>query len=728
MATLNLDAGTINPVVGEQQVWIKANWSDPFTLEPRLMVEECVWAMPPSMDSATLRWRFGEVVTPGATVKTTVPPIDIRGYYVLILQYSNEGSLLAWLGYADAPIVTDMVDLVGEAHGGEQAVPCFGLDRALQYAFINTVAHLNPAVDPEDKWLRKYHGGTFNGGLTGNRTKDKVDLTSDFNPEKAYVFDDPQADDSQWWSTRDVFEHLIRFHLPTNVAGEVTLPWNFRNEGILPTWDRPFLETDGRSLWDCLTELLSPERMLAWSVRPTLVMGTVPSITEIAIYAHSQAPSAIVIPDLTVIAPNTDTLAIVASTDSMTDIQVQADDSDVVDQVVVQGPREIGVATFDWFQWDRAWGVGDLNSYNVAFSTLPGWAAQSLSRKRELNERFRSQGRYADLYSHLPIWSDWDGTTGVFPVFADNRDEESDEPVYVPYLGHAEILEDLPLYAGVDYTGDLDDVDESKGRKRLPILAFISKPADPFRYETLQDATTVSGGFRSNPPNMLPFSVEILPDNSKGAGFRVAVSGAPKHALWPTMFTPNDADPEKTNPDVWGNYDGNTMNITAAMRGDRRPTVWYPTSPSSDMIRQRFIRLEHSALQLVHIAANTRLGLDDNDIPTSSNGGILRDPMQMLTALARLAGESMTVPRVHFWMSTGRLVRVIPGQMITTANGSTVNAIVTEVRLSTPIVESDSPPPVRVQVIAQTNPVDLIAMMGRKPDLEEELHGSGVTR
>ena len=727
MAILNLNTGTINPVIGEQQVWIKEKWSDPFTLEPRLMVEECVWAMPPSIDSATLRWRFGEVMTPGATSKTLTSPIDIRGYYVLILQYSTEGSPLAWLGYADAPIVTDMVDLVAPNYGGEQVVPCFGLDRALQYAFIDSVAHLNPD-DADDKWLRKFHGGTFNGGQTGNRTKDKVALTDDMDPAEAYVFDDPLASDSQWWSTRDVFEHLIRFHLPTNSAGHVTLPWNFRNESILPTWDRPFLETDGRSLWDCLTELLSADRMLAWSIRPTLVMGAVPSISEIAIYAHSQAPSAIVIPGLTVIAPNSDAIAIEASADSMTDIQVQNDDSDVVDQVVVQGPLEIGVGTFRISEWGGTWSPVDRAAYETAFSGVAGWDALPLSRRRELNEVFRSRGEYSGLYRHVPFRASWDGTCEGDPLFADNREAGSDDPVYVPYLGHAEVLDELPLYAGVDYTGAADEIDESKGGRRLPILAFIESPTREGDWETLQDATTVSGGYRSNPPNMLSYSVEISADNIKGAGFRCSVSGAPHHAIWPTVFTPNDADPEKTNPDIWGNYDGTTMLITAAMRGDRRPTVWYPSSPESDMIRRRFIRLEHSALQLVHIAAATVVGLDDTRQQETSDGGVLRDPMEMLSALARLAGENLTRPRKHFWMTTGRLVRAIPGQMITTANGDTVNAIVTEVRLSTPIVESDSPPPARVQVIAQTNAVDLIAMMGRKPDLEDELHGSGDDR
>uniref|UniRef100_UPI003562C7A2 hypothetical protein n=1 Tax=Stieleria sp. TaxID=2795976 RepID=UPI003562C7A2 len=239
-------------------------------------------------------------------------------------------------------------------------------------------------------------------------------------------------------------------------------------------------------------------------------------------------------------------------------------------------------------------------------------------------------------------------------------------------------------------------------------------PGQTNKYRRLQTVFTEFGLSPVRHPNALEYDLRVVSYFDRGPGFRIEVDGAPQHAHRPS-FTGNDADPEKTNPKIWGELDSETMIITAAMVGDRRPEVRFPATVSADFVRKRYIVLDHPGLQHVEIAAGTVVGYDYQGSLETSDGGTLRDPFDMLTALGTLAAERFLTPRTTARIRTGRALNIETGSLIASINGTAVNAVISEVRIATPVVESDSPPPYVMDITAIDNDLDITSLIARVP-------------
>jgi hypothetical protein len=218
----------------------------------------------------------------------------------------------------------------------------------------------------------------------------------------------------------------------------------------------------------------------------------------------------------------------------------------------------------------------------------------------------------------------------------------------------------------------------------------------------------------------LDYQINVSADNEPGPGFRFSMSGAPQHALhYP--FTGNDADPELVNPAIWGKNNITGVVITAAMRGGRRPQWSIPETVSGDLVRRRVITLDHPGLQHIHIAAATAIGVDRDGDLIYSDGGVLRDPMPKIRALCLIAAQNLVEPRRHLQIRTSRMVPAVqPGHIVQTYNGETAGTVVSELRISSPVVEDDSPPPVMMSIVATNIAADLVSLVGRVPQPEPQ--------
>lgn len=715
MRIVDLNALEDQPVNTDLLVYTKSTWTDTFAFQPNLIVEEVSWTVAPKISVASLHWRYGnEVFAPRSSQSTVVSPITNRGYYVLIVQELGDGNRLSWLGFADLPVTIQYDDV-----SGVQQIPCFGFDRALQYSAITTTVHVDSS--DAERWLRNDLGAVFNEHIKGNRSDAKVKLSEDDPAPTLYAFENPSVEKRKWWSTQAIVQHLALFHLPTfdNVAGDI--PWNITGFDRIPDWDRPRLETDGRTLHECFEELSNADRMLGWRVMPQVSFsGTtpttlVPTVDSIDIEFFSRAGSSVSLPGVTDLPANHDIQVWTHVRDRVTDSTVDDDDSEVVDQIIVRGPREIAVGTFRWeSEWIAGWTPTELTEYITAYSDRTFWAGKTEAEKRELNQYFRGLSKYEDVYRTFPIDDDWDGSCNGEPLFYLLKPED---PNYVPYLGNVKIMPRLPLFRGVDYSGGVDTVNEERGRDTMPILAYIEHPGYSNRYTPVQTAFNDFGAPRIKYPNALEFEIRIAPYFDRGPGFRFDVQGAPQHAHRPS-FTGNEADPENNNAKMWGKLDSETMLITAAMMGDRRPEVRIPDTVDADIVRKRYITLEHRGLEHVTIAAATVVGIDHKAELDESEGGTLRDPFDMLTGLANLAAERYLKPRKTAKIKSGRVINVEPGGLIKSINGDEVNAVISEVRISTPVSESESPPPYTIVIHAVDNDMDLASLIGRVPEPE----------
>jgi hypothetical protein len=736
MSTINLNSLPADDVAITTDVWTKSAWADAFVHQPNLMVQETVWSIAPAVSSATLQWRYGTIKRPGTSIASTVSPITTRGYWVLIRHLDRFGVPAWWLGYADSAIT---IQRYGNDSGGVQEVPCWGMDRSLQYATLTTTVHENPDSEADVKWVRRDQPSFFNPTRPGNRTEEEVVIAGEGESATTrHVFANPGEENPAFWSTREIFKHLVSFHLPTPDYGASVIPFAAHADANnLPNWDSPSLNLDGQTLHSALSELLNADRMLGWCIEPVITTsgfsGT-PYVQSIGIRPFTRVSSALALPSIGTLPANLNQVDWYDSTDDLTDSEMQVDDSEAVDQVVVRGPREIGVGTFRYdTEWIKDWVDEDIEPedeeeetilaeeslYWKGYSDTAGWAALPINRKRELNEHFRALPKMANVFRRYRIKDDWDGTCDGDPVFLDLTDVET--PFYVPYLGDTEFLDELPLFRGVDYEGFAYEVDESRGRQRLPMLVYLEQWFDEGQYIAAQDVHTAFGTPAVRNPNRLGYDISVTADNGPGPGFRVSISGAPAHAIGPLgdTFQPNDGDPERINPKIWGSQDIRKALITAAMRGGRRPQYAIPATVTGDMARRRIITLEHPGLQLVEIAAATVVGIDSDGDLLQSNGGTLRNPMPTLQALATIAAKTLVDPRRHISIRTGRFVYGVGlGSIIKTYNDNAANCLVREVRISTPIVESENPPPTTMTIEASTNQVDLVSLVGRVPEPE----------
>ena len=695
---LNLNNRILYPTrldASPAQVWTKPSWSAPFTLRPDLIPVQSTWAAAPDVSTAALEYRYGLVYPPGNSVPVILDRITARGYWVLIRWQADDGSPIDWLGYAETPVTRDHTPARhGMPDTGRQTILCTGLLRALQHHYIDTTVYVDLA--DENKAARSGGTGTtFNAGDRGNRSANKLQLAGE-GPE-AHVFALPRDLEATWWSTRDIVEHLIAFHLPTptSIAEDGGVPWSIPDLSALPTWDRPVIDTDLVDVASILDELLQPSRLLGYAVGCSVTGSAPPTVTSITINPFTTLAAPLYLP-AGVLPANPVRLEIAAQYDPLTQITADADASGVVDQVIVQGPREIGIGTFaasgENAAWEKGWSPDDEAAYATGASDADDWDAIDQDEKRLRNEQLRTRGKglhkLADVFSLFTMRKDWnwsaDGNSILMP---------QDGQPYRPCPLSVEFLADeLPLYIGVDYSGDPAAVDESGGTDRMPPAWFYTLPGAPdtllpmFRrsHETAKSVREI------------PFrDFTVTPTFEDGPAVRLRVSGAPQHAIAGKDFEGNDADVDQFT--VFGDYPPDTWRVVIGVRGDRRPRYAIPSASAVaglDVVRRKVITFDDHALTAVHIAKDTVLGFKADGTPIKSDGGLLRNPEPILRSLCQLFYRQLGQPRYTASITTGRrLSGLRVGAMLASIDTErhAINAPITSMSITAPLAEDGSP-------------------------------------
>lgn len=678
-------------------VYTKATWSASWDLRPDLIPVSSAWVAAPSVSSAALEYRYGRVLLPGEAQPKDLSPITSRGYWVLIRWIADNGTAIDWLGYAESAITKERFiarDDLPEA--GKQTIPCIGMIRTLDHAIIDSTVY----ADPDDEEMAIRSGGTgtaFNAGMRGNRTKDKRKLADD-GPE-AYVFAHPNDPESEWWSIRDMVEHLARFHLPTpnRQVGESGVPWEIINVAALPDWYADEVDTDLRSVSEILNELLTPAKMLGWGVGISGDMIDDASNAKVSIAPFSLLAEPLIVP-LATLPGNANQVSIACVGDPLTRLEVDTDSSNVYDQVIVQGPREIAVCTLSAHPVEtsthvKGWEVQDEWKYSDGAKFVEDFAGLSTDEKRKANERFRTSGKMADVYSLYRFREDWNGKMGEAAVFEPNLNQENEAETYVPSPTKLELLDWLPLYAEVDYAKPINEVDESGGLSlRKPVFALRALFSDG---EISNERLYTDQHGRLTPPDGLAEQrpIRIVPRLEDGFNVRIVTEDAPQHALAGKEFVGNAGDLDQET--IFGNLHHKGWEWTLAFRGDRRPRYAMP-SPAEvaglDVVRRKIITFDDDSLMSVWIMPGSFVGWKSESVdPQVSPGGRLRDPIPALESLCRLAAKQYLQPRSRVTIKTGRRLDVLTlGTMITTVDSYSqpVNAVITEARIDAPITDS----------------------------------------
>ncbi|MEO1529434.1 MAG: hypothetical protein AAFX06_28770, partial [Planctomycetota bacterium] len=148
-----------------------------------------------------------------------------------------------------------------------------------------------------------------------------------------------------------------------------------------------------------------------------------------------------------------------------------------------------------------------------------------------------------------------------------------------------------------------------------------------------------------------------------------------------------------------------TIESTVAIRGTRRPEYRIPAELQDEETPEvKTFTIEHPSLELVHIAADTVVDLDADNAPVTSAGGILRNPLGNLQALAEIIASHVLDARYSATVQTGRLFAgLYPGDFLASVDTfeEAINAPIRELRIDLPITPNgQAPKPAQTRITA----------------------------
>lgn len=684
MATINFNTAASSGVstAKAHAVYTRATWAASWTARPDIAAIQCVWNAAPNTSSATLVRDYGRVFLPGSTGFSDTTQLAIEGSFVLIEWSNDEGGVNYWLGV----IESSSDDADGSTDGnvpasGRQSFACFGMERLLQRAPVFDTVRNDAGTA-----VRSGGAATFNHRGQPNRSAAKVD--------GAYLF---EYDADHYWSTRDIVEHLLTYHLPT-VTGEpgaASIPWALANSSIVPDWDAPEVDPEGLTVYSLLNRLLDSRRLLGWAA------GF--DNTSLTVAPFSLAISAVTLADKT-FAANVNQHAVLYGSDPLTKADIVNDRSDMADQVIVRGARRLSVATLRANnELDETWTNNQRLDYNDGASSDAGYSGLDQLDKRAANESARRSNELADVFSRLKIADDWDFTTedgvdvvNVFPP-------ESGTDPYKPFLSSVQILESLPFRSGFDYSGDISALTVRSDKKGRPPTVSLEIPGTSDRI----DVAEIGEAFKTLPANGetldYTFTTFVDPEDSS---IRLRVNGAPQHVIGGVDFVPLAIDQGYT-----GDWSWIDVHATLAIREDRYCEYVYPsTPPSVDVVRRMVFHVGDEYRQ-IYIVPGTVVQVRNFEELTS-DGGYLEDDTDKLEYLAKLLYAYHSAPRKSLTIKTQRRTGIANiGDMIATANGAAIGAVVTRIQIDTPLGDGGRQRDPSQEIVSTSIPLDYLAAL-----------------
>jgi len=647
MAAIDYSAGSRIVTEGSHVVYTRVAWADAWTLQPNLKCVECQWNAAPAMNSAVLRWDTGGVILPGDSTPTTITPWVGRGYFVRIVWTCDDASTLQWVGFIDAS------EWPTEAFG-HQSLVCYGLEQALAKT---------PMLDivwraAEDDVRRSAFPLTFNApdGLRSEAVTEE--------DGEVYAFASASEDAPKSWSTREIVRYLLKYHLPTDDQAVAAIPWAVDQIDQLPDWDSPYVETRNRTVWDVLIELVSGELQLGFTV------GSDGTSAYVRFFTHLASTLTI---GARTLAANPRQHTLVFMPDALTDARF-SDVGGGYDVVVCRGARRKSICTLGFpalaagqllADWDNA---TQEVAYNTGAQGEAGYDALDDNEKAQKNDAVRGQSFLSYVFRRFVLDPNWDFELGDEPeaVFPGN-----DSPRSLRFVDRLPIAELTAMWDGELSTDYFD-----RGGPGLPWLLTWKDPT-----ETLERVDNAVLGQLSKlfAGQSIP-DFAVVPHVVGDRAIDLIVQGGPQHMI-ATTFTGD------TGVDVPGVLDYTEAQITLAIEEDRFCEGVYPvTAPDVDVVRRLCVDMGE-AYQQVYVVPETvvAIGGVTGDV-LKSDGGVLVDDSPKLAALAEVIARSVVRTRKTVaWSSLRKISLIAVGDLITTAEGQTVDAPVVAIHMRAPV-------------------------------------------
>lgn len=668
---------------GAQRVYVRQRWADSWSYQPNIWCTDASWSLLPAMPTAAFELHYGKVLPHGSHTWGIQSKLNLGGWYVRV-EFDCEDGTLLWVGF---------IDEQADSQGGYSTVAT-GTQTFVAYSMAQVLAS---EVITSTRWwdqrnsVARDSGSaiTFNPGGKPNRTPTikAGETTHIFQARDRRLNTAPSKPD--FWSSRDIAQYLMKHAMPTDQAGAERIKWRLDNASLIPNWDRPTIDTEGRPVLSILEDIVNPSRLLQLST--TLDESTTPATVVLSV--NSLSSTTLSLPNGESFAANSNPLTISTAAAHDTQILTQRSETAIVNQVVVKGGLRETTGT-----WKIAPTTGNLfvhgfdstmeAAYESAASGITGYSGLSDSDKKLANERQRAKPGMKDVYRTFDLFQGYSfaNDTGGY-VFETDAAEK-----YYPYWGAVQIMPQLPLKLNVDYsgseiaTGAAYDISKDVADYRPPYVLFKRPSSSPEKY--------IQAEKMANKRHDPLFSIAVGIEND-GQSLTLDVNGAEQHAAAHGQFTALAVDTTTTQ---LGSWDYRDAQLTLSLQEDRYAEARYPADddlPTRDVIRRK-VFYAGPAYKLVTVIDQTIVDVEDDGTEITTSGGLLQDDRDKLESLAMIAASWWLVPRQVLRLNSKRpsatpavgmmLVQVNPG----TSQAMAIGTVVSEIRISSQRGEGDS--------------------------------------
>ena len=666
-------------IIGIQRwaVESKLNWSDPWVRRPYVEPApsggtDCA---APSIGFMNFIFNYGKILREKKSSFLQEYDIEQLDYFIRIVNLNRNGSPI-WTGIVAGEDITP-----GGANpiGGDEGFAAFGLCQLLDREEIRTAKALdgNGTIVDVQKLPTVNLKMDLNttGGARSNRSQkwgNAADVFGNRSTSKhsdgAYVF----SSEGNQWSNLDWAEAILARYAPVNgptfqLGGQ---------KSVLDQFHGVF-EIAGKTPWVCLNELISRRRGVGFC---PIVIGNV-----VVLYVFTLAESDFSIGDV-VIPANSNRISV--NLDSSIDIDrpnIVWNAATLFDRIEVRGQPMLSCFTISYPDGtlQKRWSDAIETKYKngaadaATYATDPDTGvARTSASKATMNDDYRRDDRFCDVYVKHGIPSTWDGLVGdgqgggKLPSLPSCSDS-GDVVVFsgTPFLPMGKAFEAfLPMEEGADYgVNPVDRSAQAAGAEptfKKP-FALIKNPTSQRWYYVEKSSVDLAGSeahFALHPREM-----------------SIAVEASNRYIYGLNSFDPNTVEPCNDVPV----FDYRNLMVTIALRTDqvvRMAVLRDGLNPATDKIRTKVIDVPHA--ELWYIAPNTVVGVNPDLSPRYYQGNsYLRDDRDRLREVLAAGCSWYGAPRAAVTIPVKRLDAIAPlGALITaTMTGGFVRAINTPV-------------------------------------------------
>lgn len=666
---------------------MKAKWADAWTTISGLYCDWFKLTVSPDVAEAQLTRSFGSVMFAGTEAHVPAEPQDIVDYYVKVtlsqhvgLEADPAASAITWYGV----IVESQHDRQGLLDTGEitgkQILVCRGLEYLLQRTTIDSSFVKTSAGEQE---IGRAIAFNLGGGDEAARFRQANRHTA-WGAQGAYIFAQKLDEGScEQWSSADIADYLLTYHAPLDKNAIEKIPFAMDagfSTSVLSKF-YPTMKAQGKTLKQCLDELIDRRRGLCWG----LIVQTVLLVETPTIVVYNFNKDILVLPSGAVIPPNPSQGMWLLDNEQLVETHILGiDTSTKFDRAVACGERLGGCFTISngTTSLEADYESALVTAYEAAASGDAGYAALDDYAKLNANDHYRRSDKFLKVFRYFRVPPTWAGTISGNKTCPNPDDPAGAQTLF--WIPGLRFQNHLPLLSETDYSNlasiTSDTLADSKAEYLRPFaLIYESSTQRYYPLDKMSLGEDLAGDLPQSAGREWSANLRMQDD---ALGIIVDVHGYPQHAIASSDFTPADTVDELQG--YAADLRWQDIHATVFCEFDQRLEAKWPTAAiveDPDTLKE--VRIEVPNARLDYVCTGTLIGVSAAGSALSSAGGYVRDDREFLQDVARSAFQWYGATRKSVSVTMESLVQEVAlGTLIThvgnLGNLIEVNTLVTQ--------------------------------------------------